>query len=269
MRSPVVTALLLVGLTLSAAQAARAIEPVEPYLDALRAGLDPRAAQALAAIDGTGRQLLAVRAYLRSAADIESRWSWSEAQAAAFDQSAGRRALDTAIARVRCEFEAEHPGHTLFVNPVLRTLEVQIERWNLNESVARAAAALLQDAGATVGTTGFGAPGSARGRAAFRRWLVGYVPVPTPTLAAPGLSRHGRGLAIDFQVQSGGRVIAGASARSIASTWDAPGWSAGLQRAVAAADAGFVGPLRDPYEPWHFEYQPEAGEPALLASCGR
>jgi len=259
---------LLGGLTLIAAPTARAVEPVARHLEALRAGLDPRAGRALEAIDGTGARLLAARSYLRSAANLDARWSWSAAQAAAFDQSPGRNALDTAIARVRCEFEAANPGHTLFVNPALRTLELQIERWNRNESVAQAAERLLQDARAAVATTGFGAPGSARGRAAFQRLLVEYVPTPTPTLAAPGLSRHGRGLAIDFQVQAGGRVIAAASAGSIASAWDARGWSARLQTAVAAADAGFVGPLRDPYEPWHFEYQPAADDPTLPATCG-
>ena len=257
------------GLLLLALPVARAAEPVERHLQALRDGLDPRVAAALDAMDGTGRRLLAARSYLRSDAHLEDRWSWSAGEAAAFDGSPGRLALDTAIARVRCEFEAANPGHTLFVNPTLRTLEVQLERWNRNESVARAAGRLLQEARAAVATAGFGEPGSARGAAAFRRLLSGHVPVPTPTLAAPGLSRHGRGLAIDFQVQSGGRVVAGASAESVASAWDQPGWSARLQAAVAATDAGFAGPLRDPYEPWHFEYQPAAGESTLLATCGR
>jgi len=261
--------LLFGALLLLALPTARAAEPVERHLQALRPGLDPRVATTLEAIDGTGRRLLAARSYLRSAAHLEERWSWSAAQAAAFERSAGRVTLDAAVAHVRCEFEAANPGHTLFVNPTLRTLEVQVERWNRNESVASAAERLLRNARAAVATATFGEPGSARGRAAFRRLLVEYVPQPTPMLAAPGLSRHGRGLAIDFQVRSGSRVVAGTSVGSIASVWDEPGWSARLQAAVAAADAGFTGPARDPYEPWHFEYQPGADEATVPAPCGR
>jgi hypothetical protein len=249
---------------------ARAAEPLERHLQALRTGLDPRVLTTLEAIDGSGRRMLAARSYLRSAAHLEERWSWSAAQAAEFERSAGRVALDTAVARVRCEFEAANPGYTLYVNPGFRTLELQVERWNRNETVARSAERLMADARAAVAAIGFGEPGSARGRAAFRRFLVEYAPTPTPTLAAPGLSRHGRGLAIDFQVRSGGRVVAGASVGSIASAWDEPGWSGKLQAAVAAAAAGFTGPLRDPYEPWHFDYQPAgADEATLLAPCGR
>ncbi len=248
---------------------AAAAETLERHLQALRPTLDSRVVPTLDALDGTGRQLLAARSYLHSAALLEQRWSWSAAQAEEFERSAGRLALDAAIARVRCEFEAANPGHTLFVNPGLRTLEVQVERWNSNETVARAAERLLRVAREAAAAPGFGAPGSARGLAALRRMLLEHVPEPQPPLAAPGLSRHGRGLAIDFQVQSAGRVVAGPSAESIASAWDAPGWSAKLQAAVAAADVGFTGPLRDPYEPWHFDFEPAAGEPPRLVACRR
>jgi hypothetical protein len=248
---------------------ARAVEPLEQHLQALLPTLDPRVVTTMESLDGTGRQLLASRSYLRSAAHLDQRWSWSVAQAEAFERSAGRIALDAAIARVRCEFEAANPGHTLFVMPGLRTLEVQVERWNRNPSVARAAERLLREARDAAATPGFGEPGTERGLAAFRRMLLEHVPEPRPTLAAPGLSRHGRGLAIDFQVQSAGRVVAGPSADSIASAWDEAGWSARLQAAVAAAEAGFDGPLRDPYEPWHFDYEPRAGEPVPLAACRR
>src|SRR5688572_11453262 len=59
-----------------------AADTVEQHLAALRAGLDTRVIETLAEIAGTGRQLLAVRSYVRSAAHLEERWSWNDAQIA-------------------------------------------------------------------------------------------------------------------------------------------------------------------------------------------
>jgi hypothetical protein len=269
-------ALVVVGLlALGGAPAepgASAAEPVARHLVALESGFPPAVTAALEAIDGTGRRLLAARSYLRSVGRLESQWSWSAEEAAAFERSPAKAALDAAVAAVRCEFEAANPGHSLFVNPSLRTLEVQLDRWNRNESVAEAAANLLQAAREAVAKDGLGEPVSSQARAAFRRWLVEHTPSPTPPLAAPGLSRHGRGLAIDFQVQSGSRIVADASVATIGANWEEPGWSARLRSAVEAAGAGFVGPLPSPYEPWHYDYAPrlrrDAGrDGAATARC--
>lgn len=227
---------------------------VERHLQALMADLDPRPATALAAINGTERRLLAARAYLRSEARIADRWSWDEQQVRAFEQSPGKAALDSAIARVRASFAAANPGHELFVNPAFRSLGVQIGHWNDNESVARAGKDLLDVANSAVAAPGFPGPGTPEGKRRFRQLLTTHKPEPPPTIAAPGLSLHGQMHAIDFQVQTKGRIVAGPQSSTVATAWDAAGWTTKLQEAVAAADAGFRGPLRAPYEPWHYDF---------------
>lgn len=239
-------------------------ESVDPLIDstlaALAAELDPRAASALASIDGTGRRLLAARTYLRASSQLDERWSWSAAEAAAFEGSSGKRALDAAIARVRCRFEADNPGHTLWVNPEFRSLDVQLERWNGNETVARAGENLLLTVRRAMAGSGPDRAGSTADVPALRGLLLEHQPSPVPTLAAPGLSPHGRMRAIDFQVESSGRIVAGTENASIAAEWIAAGWKARLQAAISAADAGFQGPLAAPDEPWHYEFRPDAGQ---------
>lgn len=259
----------LAGATLlvAAAQVAAASPAVERHLAALAATLDPRAARALDTIRGTDRQLLAARAYLRSSAHLGERWSWSEDEIARWAGSEAQRRFDAAVARVRCSFEAENPGYTLYVNPTTRSLETQIAHWNANESVGLAAARLLEIAERDVAAAGFPAAGSDAGLAAFHRLLVEHVPEPTPTLAAPGLSLHGRMQAVDFHVERDGRTVAGPDARSVAEVWRDGGWERKLAAAVTRADAGFVGPLRRPDEPWHYDLvEPAARDGARLAA---
>ena len=49
-------------------------------LTAVVARLDPRVAEVINRLDGTGRQLLAARSYVRSADDLADKWSWSQQQ---------------------------------------------------------------------------------------------------------------------------------------------------------------------------------------------
>ena len=99
---------------------------------------------------------------------------------------------------------------------------------------------------------------SKQARVALEAFLSEYRPVPTPTIAAPGLSLHGQMRAIDFQVHQGGRVIAGPSTATIATDWVAAGWAARLDAAVREASNRFVGPQATPPAPWHYNYVPEA-----------
>jgi hypothetical protein len=247
---------------------AQDVGALERHLQALAAQLDPRAISALAAIDGTGRRLLAARSYQRSAAHLTERWSWSESEVAAFNLSPGRAQLDAAIHRVRCEFGNANPGHTLFVNPAFRSLEVQIRNWNGNESVSAASNSMADVLRAAVETPDFPAPGSPEGIRRFRQMLDSYRPEPAPTIAAPGLSLHGQMHAIDFQVQANGSTIAGPSTRSIERDWERAGWTTRLRSAVTAAGVGFAGPLHDPYEPWHYDFRPQSGS-GPGAACER
>src|SRR5689334_24262912 len=230
-------------------------DTVEGHLGALRAGLDARVVEALGAIEGTGRQLLAARAYVRSAAQLDERWSWNDAQIAAYENSPEKLRLDAAIARVRCSFEFANTGHTLFVNDGVRSLDRQIEKWNRSETIKRSADYMLESFRAEVASSAFPRANTPEGASAFRKLLVSFKPIPTPSLAAPGLSPHGRMQAIDFQVMAGNRLVAGADPSTVVETWETSGWKAKLQSAVSEANAGFVGPLKNPDEPWHYDYR--------------
>ncbi len=245
---------------LAASNVARANEAgLEQELDgmatAVATATDARVASVLPRIEGVGPRLLALRSYLRSGERLAERWSWSQEQIAAYAGSPEQQELDAEIARVRAEFEQANPGYTLFVNPQVRSLDVQLTNWARNESVAAAAARLLQDA-----ITHFHdrPAGGGAGAAALAAFLHGYVPEPTPTVAAPGLSPHGQMRAIDFQVHRGDEIVAGPDSRTIDTTWLQQGWGERLDAAVRATSRQFIGPLASPREPWHYTYTPVA-----------
>lgn len=226
------------------------------YIAAVARDLDPRVGATLERIDGSGRRLLALRSYLRAGAELPTRWSWTAAEIRAYQGSAEERTLRGAIARVRESFEKKHPGYTLFVQSAVRSLDVQIERWNTNATVARVAASFRDAVAAEIqrepalhGVR----PESTRRFAALLR---DQVPDAAPTLAAPGLSRHGQMRAVDFIVRRGDDIVAGANSATLAERWERGGWSERLHAAVLASGAPFDGPLQQPPEPWHYEYRP-------------
>ena len=57
-------------------------DPLPSYVTSISEQLDSRVAQTLAQLDGTGRQLLALRSYLRSSPHLAERWSWTQEQIA-------------------------------------------------------------------------------------------------------------------------------------------------------------------------------------------
>lgn len=223
----------------------------------LGAALDGRAMAALESIDGSGRRLLALRSYLRSHRNLGDRWSWTEEQIRAYEGSAEQRELQQEIERVRAAFVAANPGFQLWVNPQVRSLDVQLEHWNENESVERAGAKLLVDLKAFLASFSPAGASPTEARSLADEFLRSYLPSPAPTLAAPGLSAHGQMRAVDFQVHRGDTVIAGPSASSIAADWDAGGWAGRLDNAVRSASQRFIGPLVNPREPWHYTFTPD------------
>jgi hypothetical protein len=243
------------------AWAAHDADPLAVFVTSISAQIDPRPAEVIPRIAGTGRQLLALRSYLRVGEHLPERWTWSPEQIAAFEGSPEQRDLQLEIDRVRAAFAAANPGFELYVNPQVRNLDTQIKQWNSNESVTAAAEEILTAAQALIASPGFPADRPERAREALKALLIGHTPTPTPTIAAPGLSPHGQMRGIDFQVHQGGRVVAGPNASSIAADWDAAGWAAKLDVAVRAASRKFVGPLASPREPWHYTYTPEAVTP--------
>jgi len=225
-------------------------------IDALSVGQDPRVASALARIEGDDRRLLALRGYLRAGPGLAQRWSWTAEQIAAFGSSIENQAIQAEIAKVRQAFVAANPGFDLWVNPEVRSLDVQLKNWNTNQSVGRAAEGIAIALESWMNTPAAKAMPPAEFVRAAGQFLSGFVPRPAPTLAVPGLSPHGQMRAIDFQIRRDGKTVAGPRAATIASQWDAAGWTEKLQAAVRKGSARFSGPLKSPREPWHYTYSP-------------
>lgn len=79
-------------------------------------------------------------------------------------------------------------------------------------------------------------------------------PVEKLLVAAPGLSAHGTGRAIDFRIHdSSGKILHGAGG---AANWRSSGFAAKLKSAMSVAPH-FHGPLTSPDEPWHYFFDPE------------
>jgi hypothetical protein len=64
------------------------------------------------------------------------------------------------------------------VNPEVRSLELQLERWNENESVGGAGAALLEQVRSGCDDTRFPRPRTPQGRERFEQLLSGSMPSP-------------------------------------------------------------------------------------------
>jgi hypothetical protein len=230
--------------------------------DRVARALPPPAREILPRIQGLGGQLLALRSYLR-ARDLAARWSWTDAQIAAWQGSAAQRAAFDAVARVQRAFADRNPGFMVYANLQVRSLEVQLGRWNANASVLAAADALLPAARAACTAS------LARRTPGFADWLLAWKPPAPPTLAAPGLSPHGQGRAFDFQVQKPDPVlVAGTDARRMQADWREGGWEAKLADAVRASGTPFTGPLRSPDEPWHYAFTPAPADAAVASFTG-
>ncbi|MDY6947495.1 MAG: hypothetical protein SXG53_17435 [Pseudomonadota bacterium] len=227
---------------------------LDEYLQHIAASLPQSAATTLQRIEGTPKRLLAVRAYLRAGDDLHARWSWSTDEIEEHTRSPEYRALLAETDQVRTRFEAQNPGYTLYANTEARSLELQVTRFNSNRSVAKVAASLHEQALAKIGQPGFGSPQRADSVQHFKEFLTRWRPPTAAPLAAPGISRHGQLRAIDFQIMKNGAIVAPTDTGTVKRNWDAPGWTRKLQTAIAGSN--FRGPLRSPYEPWHYEYDP-------------
>jgi hypothetical protein len=227
---------------------------LEQYLDRATATLSVHAVETLTKIEGTPRRLLAARSYLRAGEGLGTRWSWSAEEIRAHMKSAEYRALIAETEQVRRRFEAQNPGYTLYANTEARSLELQITRYNTNKSVERAANHLQKSALAEVFRPEYDSPADAKSVERFKKFLTGWRPPTAAALAAPGISRHGQLRAIDFQIMKDGAIVAPTETATVKRNWDAPGWTEKLQAAMSGTK--FRGPLRSPYEPWHYEYNP-------------
>lgn len=215
----------------------------------------PPSNEALFQIPDLGRRLLALRSYVRAGSKIAERWSWTDDEIKAFQGSAEQQALLAEIEAVNSHFRQANPGYEIYVHGTVRSLDHQIEKWNINESVGVAAGEIL-----AAWLEKFGderqAVGSVNPRE-VRNWLSGFRPSKRANLAAPGLTRHGRAHAIDFQVMRDGQILAAANSKEIEPVWRAEGWDVKLKESMEAAGPSFSGPLTAPVEPWHYDYNPQ------------
>jgi hypothetical protein len=187
---------------------------------------------------------------------LSSRWSWSADAIRAYEASQEYRELLAEIAAVRARFEAQNPGYSLYANTTARNLDVQLRRWNSNESVGVIAHRLRQAVERELAARAYPAQPDPRATLRFAEFLRAWRPTPSAApLAAPGLSLHGRSHAIDFQIMRDGRIIAPTEVAKVRSVWERQGWAGKL--AAAMHETRFVGPLQSPNEPWHYEYAPE------------
>ena len=225
----------------------------ESWVELASAGFDARVLDTLRQIAPPDRRLLALRAYLRAGDSLAARWSWSQQQLSDYPTTPEGKAASEQIDAVIAAFAAANPGFTLRVNREPRSLELQLTRWNENESVGKAAAELA----ASLNHQFLGAKKAVTADV-LCKFLIEWQPSVRAALAAPGLSAHGQARAFDFAVERGGEIIAGPEFASAGERWDAAGWTEKLRAAVRAAGDRFAGPLAAPYEPWHYTYAPQA-----------
>lgn len=249
------------------------------WIAILPANLPEHVQQTLEKIPDFSRRFLALASYIRRAGEIPEGWSWTSEEVAAFRKTDEYSRMVEEVERVRTIFADSNPGYSLRVNIDARPLGTQIRKWNRVSSVSRAANDFLDSAELFVNellrvdTLGRPRIPADERIDSFRVFLHSYVPPDgrEPTVAVPGLSKHGQLRAFDFKVYRGGRMVAGARSATIRTAWDEPGWTRRLFEAATAASPRFVGPLPAPYEPWHYNYDPkrnEASEPLILPETG-
>jgi hypothetical protein len=243
----------------AAAAPAGAVDDARLRADAVTVAgrLDPRVAGTIARIPDLGARLLALRSYVRAGSTLPGRWSWTEEEIREFEQSQEFRDAHAELDRVVAAFAQAYPGYTLYVNRQVRSLDLQIERWNENASVEAASKALLAELKqARVPRRRKESPDW------LQRTLAEWTLAVPVTLAAPGLSAHGQARAFDFQLERDGQLVAGTETARAAQDWDAPGWTQRLQGVVRTVGSRLQGPLEQPHEPWHYVYIPDPPAPA-------
>lgn len=245
------TVVALFGYSAQAASSDR----VSTYVAALARELATPPQQALHRIGDPARKLLAARGYLRADDTLMSRWSWSAAQIETHRSSNEYREMLAEVHAIKARFEARNPGFTLYANTDVRSFGVQLQRWNENRTVG-AVAKELHRAAATHLRGNYPAKPDSAAVKRFAGFLREWVPPRAAPLAVPGLSLHGRSRALDFQVHKDGRIVAGPETATVSTIWEKRGWDRKLRLAVAPENGKFVGPLRAPNEPWHYEYVP-------------
>jgi hypothetical protein len=250
----IATLLLVLASSAAGADGASNQAQLTEYTQAVAATLPPATQRTVTLIDGTPRQLLALRSYVRAGDKVAERWSWTDEQIEAFSKTREYRQLLREVKGIKTRFEADNPGYTLYANTEVRSLDVQIERWNANASVKAVARRIERAALKELAKQGYSEKPDALSVEQFFEFLRGWHPPTPPSLAAPGLSKHGQLRAIDFAIFKDGKLIAPTNLKASESIWVREGWSDRLKQATL--NTRFEGPLQVPHEPWHYEYDP-------------
>jgi hypothetical protein len=184
--------------------------------------------------------------------DLHAIWTWGDDRVReSMHHGAGRDLMNEAR-RVQDNFARNNPGYTLGVSPP-RSLARQVELWVASSSARAAGERLLQETIQHVAKPEYELPPPVARVLACAAWIRDRPVNPEPGNAAPGTSDHGQVKAVDFVVMQGSRMVAGTSRMTISGQWTAPGWA---QRLVeATAGTRLRGPLRHPYEPWHWSLE--------------
>jgi hypothetical protein len=230
---------------------------VARYVELASERLDDRMEHALDRIEGTDRKLLALKYYQRRKGNVSAQWAWDEQKIAAHLRSKEHRLAVREIATIKKVFAEQNPGYELKVNTDVRSLETQIEIWNEFSSVERAGDDLMTVARKVMKDSArWPVDPSPRDLSRFTTLLQSTGVSVLPTAAVPGFSLHGRGRAFDFIIRKDDQIVAGAVSATARRVWDKPGWTEKLSKAITTVSKRFRGPLRAPYEPWHYEFRP-------------
>ena len=233
------------------------------YLDSVVGELPEYVQKTLNRIPNFQRKILAANVYFRRADELERAWSWTAKEVAEYKLTAEYARMLVDIEQVKQEFTERNPGYHLRVNIGARSLETQIKKWNSVSSVGRAAREFIDSCRQEFSDSVYEAVPDSLSIERFRAFMERYEfhENRVPTVAIPGLSKHGQLRAFDFKVMKGRRMLAGANSATIPTKWDKAGWTEKLKEAVFAVSHRFEGPLPAPYEPWHYNYWPDKDAP--------
>ena len=241
-------------------------EKLAIYMDTVARTLDSRVTETLKRIVARHRQLLALRGYLRRQDLINSRWTWTDAEANNFYQTKEYKDALAEAEKVKRQFEAimkidalreaalQGAAYSLTYKRTHREMHEQLKNWNENAKVNTIAMEMSVKAISDIVRPEYPDVPDTESTAKFAAYVKSFKVKSDPPLAAPGLSDHGRFQAFDFKVTRDGKVIADTKTKTIEDKWDKAGWTDRLNRAVQQSEATLSGPLPSPYEPWHYAY---------------
>jgi hypothetical protein len=179
-------------------------------------------------------------------------WTWSEGEERAYESTDMASFVNGEISKVTSQFALTNPGHRLGTSP-LRSLKTQIRLWNGNSHVQNVGRGLKKAAIVELAKKVYLRSPDPAGIQSFLNFIRSCHLVDRLTSAVPGTSDHGQMRAVDFVVlDTRGNLVAGTDTNSIPTRWRAPGWHLKLNDAILRSRSAFDGPLKSPYEPWHY-----------------